>query len=165
LVATCQEVIFVRFERRLDGSLDWAAQNGPFLPFVRTPLLLWSDGVHVLARLLMMTKEQRGTVHAVPRLRFADPIGEVIADAYLGRARTAAVYSATLHDGLPVAMKVYHREWLGAMQNEHDCLVRLASTPAAVPRVVAYAPLKSALLVIPVAVPLSQLSTTFQLSS
>jgi hypothetical protein len=113
----------------------------------------------VLASLFIMTKEQRGTVQEVPRLRFDD--GYVIADGYLGHGRTAVVYRATLTDGLPVAMKVYHKEYRDAMHNEHDCMVRLQATPAQVLRVMGYEPLKLTLLVMPVAVSLSQLCATF----
>jgi hypothetical protein len=163
-LATCKEVIFVRFERPIDGSLDRPAHTRPFLPFARTPRLLWNEGVRILANLLTMSKEARGTVQEIPRAIFPPPVGEVVVDGYLGRGRTAVVYRATLPT-MVAALKVYEKEWDSAMENEYRCLERLKATRAAVLRVVAFSRKQYMMLLAPVAVPLSQLYATVELTT
>lgn len=153
-VATCTHVIFARFERPQDGNLSRPEGRGPFLRFTRTPVLEWEDGVPVLARLLVSANEDRGTVHEVPELLIDSQT--VAAEGYLGCGRTATVYRATFN-GQPAALKCYRAEFRNSMQNENDFLTELAATPAAVLRVVFYAPVQRMLMLQPVAVPLSQL--------
>lgn len=76
----------------------------------------------------------------------------------------ADFYRGKLRSGETVAMKVYKKECYLEMQNENSCLERLKSSPAAVPRVVAYAPEHHLLLLAPVAMSLEQLCASRKLS-
>jgi hypothetical protein len=162
-LATCEQVIFVRFERPASGSLERPALTRPFLPFTRTPAMVWQEGVFVLASLLLMTKEARGTVQEIPRPVFPEPYSQVEVDGYLRRGRTAVVYRAFLPtSGRVVALKVYHKEWHSAMENEYACLQLLKDTPSVL-RVVAFSRQQFMMMLAPVAVSLSQLYATVEL--